>query len=311
MTLGRLHVGLVEGIEGEHVAGHRRGELPEKELRPDVVDVVEEDADHRVPRLAQPAEIGHGRLFAVEDRTDEHAIGAVHVHAARGLGDDGHDAPAFLAGTLGDELFRPVPEPGDPLRKEEGQLVPPGQAQDPQGRAKLGAVVGAQERDIGLPAGVGHGDGALEEPRCVDAEERPGHEAEDRERRETSPDGRFSREHLPERASQSRFVQGVAGIGDGDEVLPGLLAPEDGRGATVEVLEERERLHGGARFGGHDEEGPGRVDVPGQGCDGGRVGAVEDSQAQESLPCPEGGAQDLGRKGRAPHAKEQGTGVPC
>ena len=51
--LARLHVRLIERIDADDRAGHRRGHLPAEEFLADVVDVGDRDAHHRMSRALQ------------------------------------------------------------------------------------------------------------------------------------------------------------------------------------------------------------------------------------------------------------------
>jgi hypothetical protein len=48
LDLGRLHVGLVEGVDAHHRAGHSGGHLPGEELAEDLVEVGDLDVDDRM-----------------------------------------------------------------------------------------------------------------------------------------------------------------------------------------------------------------------------------------------------------------------
>ena len=54
----RLHVRLIERIDADDGAGHRRGHLPTEEFLTDVVDVGNRDAHHRLSRALQRVDCG-------------------------------------------------------------------------------------------------------------------------------------------------------------------------------------------------------------------------------------------------------------
>ena len=62
LDLGRLHVGLVEGVDAHHRAGHGGGDLPGKELAEDLVEVGNLDVDDRMPGGLKRRDLGVLRL---------------------------------------------------------------------------------------------------------------------------------------------------------------------------------------------------------------------------------------------------------
>ena len=83
--LARLDVGLIEGIQPERGAGHRRRHLPAEELGAEVHPVGEVDPQSAWPELARAATVASAGLAASADpralqsEVDEHPVEAVGV----------------------------------------------------------------------------------------------------------------------------------------------------------------------------------------------------------------------------------------
>ena len=79
LDLGCLDVGLVERIDAEDGAGHRRRHLEAEELLADMVDRLHDDADHGMAGRLQRGEffVMRGVVFALGADVDEEAVVAV------------------------------------------------------------------------------------------------------------------------------------------------------------------------------------------------------------------------------------------
>jgi hypothetical protein len=69
LDLGRLHVGLVEWIDAQEVAGNGRGHLPQEELPADVVEVGQAQRDNRVSGVGQRGHEGVSLVASPSSRT--------------------------------------------------------------------------------------------------------------------------------------------------------------------------------------------------------------------------------------------------
>ncbi len=114
----------------------------------------------------------------------------------------------------------------------------------------------------------------------VYAHQRGGQQPEERKRRITPADVRVVEEGLAETVLRGQVHQLAAGVGDGDEVRPGLVCAERFGGLIVEVFEEGERLRRAAGFGCHDVERAGGVVCCRRGQHRAGVGRVEHAQLE-------------------------------
>jgi hypothetical protein len=118
--LGRLHVGLVEGLHAEGDAGERGGHLPDHHGAAQPVGV-----GGGVHRHRGVARRGQGRAARLVVADEEEPVVAVDLGAAEGLAHDRHHAGAVLAQGLGHQLLEPEAEARHLGGQGDGELVPP------------------------------------------------------------------------------------------------------------------------------------------------------------------------------------------
>src|SRR5579885_3596567 len=311
VLLALLDVGFVEGIDVQDVACGGDGELPEEELRPQIVVIAQIIRDFRLTggdqRLDGVVELRI--LAAIEAQVDEDAIVAIVLWPAQLLAGDRDEAAPLLAGTLGDQLLDPEAEAGDAGGEGKGDLVAPLlRCQRSQGRAKPEAGV-ILRRMIG-PAFLHHLLRPREQLLDVDADQRAGDEAEVGERGIAAPDIRRVGEDVPEVVISGKLLQRRAGIGNGDETLPGI-GSDQAADFIIEVFELRQRFQRLARFRGDDEEGGIQIDLPLHRENRIRVGGVEDEEFQVAGCVTEGEAQHFRAEAAAAHAEQHGALVAC
>ncbi len=174
--LGRLDVGLVEGIDAQAMAGHRRRHLPQEELLPQVVQVPQAQAHHRMPGILEGLHSLVVGIVAVQPQVDEQPVVAIDIRRAQRLADHGQDALALLAGALGDELLHPITKVAKPRRGDKGHLVPASLGQLTQDRAQPGAVVVAIHRAVARLTVAGHGQRLLQQRLYVHSHQRRRHQ---------------------------------------------------------------------------------------------------------------------------------------
>ena len=193
-ALGELYVGLVEGVDAEGRSGHGHAHLPDEEERAEFLGPFKPYAQRRVAGRLERVEdarrlvgfsplLRFARRVPIEKQADEDPVLAVLVRRARRLGDDRDDAPALLAGALGEELLRPVRKRLPVGRREEGDLVAPREREFPQRRPEEEARVVA-----GLVLATVRGLGGLREKRGdVGPGERRRRQTERAQGREAAP----------------------------------------------------------------------------------------------------------------------------
>jgi len=172
---------------------------------------------------------------------------------------------------------------------------------EPQGGVLLGGHVGA--------AGHSHGAHAVEQPLEVDADEGGRDHAEEAEGRVPAADVAGVHEDGAEALVEGLLLERGALVGDGHEVMTGVLAVELAQ-ALVEVGVEARRLGGAAGLAGDHEQRALEVDGRRDGGHGGRVGGIEHVQVEVARPRAEDGAHDLGRQAGAAHAEQDRGAVP-
>ena len=249
--LGGLYVGLVEGRDLHEPAHERGGVLPQHEVAPDVHGVFE--------HVGALRHVGREhRSLAVERGV---GVGVVHHHGVHGLMvveqvdvdfDVRHDALAVLAEALCDELLHPQAEDAPRLGRDVGEAVGRGRGEvrDEEARELHGGVVQAV-----LGAHALHLCGAGHHVAHVQAAQGRRHQAEDRQRREAPAHGGLAEEHAAEGALAGELLQVAARVGDGHEVLAGLLLAELADNILPDDVVQRERLERAARLARHDEDG--------------------------------------------------------
>ena len=198
-----LDVGLVEGVDVEHGARHRDGELEAEELGAEV-----------------------GRL--VELDRDLVAVGAVTRLARRG-----HEPFPLLARRLGDQLLEPEPEAA---RLVEDDLVAPGLPARAQREPELEPGVRVLH-----PARVVHLLRPLEQARDVDPGERRRDEPERRQRGVAAADRRLARDDL-HAALGRQLLERRAGVGDDEKAVSAPADPLPEVVEMAARLDRRARL---------------------------------------------------------------------
>ncbi len=143
--LRRLDIGLVEGIDAQHHAGHGRRVLPRHEERAErsrQLDLVVVDLASRP---------------AVGDQThDLHIVGTLRQLRSIGADDHGENARAVLARRLGDQLLDPIAETHDVRAiRHDDELVasrfsPGDRCGQPKARIRLTVDGEGQRRRLGL-----------------------------------------------------------------------------------------------------------------------------------------------------------------
>ena len=163
-----------------------------------------------------------------------------------------HDALAVLAEALGDELLHPQAKDATGLGRDVGEAIGRGgrEVRDEEARELHGGVVQAV-----LGAHALHLGGARHHVAHVQAAQGRRHQAEDRERREAPAHGGLAEEHAAEGALACKLLQVASRVGDGHEVLAGLLLTELAHHIFPDDVVQRERLERAARLARHDEHG--------------------------------------------------------
>ena len=135
---------------------------------------------------------GFVRRIAIGGDGDKRAIVPIFVRAAERLVDHGQGAFAVLAGALGHELLDPEAERRERGRERQRQLVASlehgGADERAQGEPGIGVVL--------LPAAVRHGRAGRVELGGIRADERRGHESEERQRRKPPADVGWVHEYV-------------------------------------------------------------------------------------------------------------------
>ena len=145
----------------------------------EVVRIVQREGYHRVAGTGESVEARGAAVIGIagEGEFDEDSIVVVNAGIAQRLAVDGHDALAFLAGALGDELFDPGADGPEGGRGDEGELVAAGAGERTQSHTYGDGWVGV---DGGVGGGgLTGGDGAVEQRLKVDAGEGGGDESEE------------------------------------------------------------------------------------------------------------------------------------
>ena len=156
-----------------------------------------------------------------------------------------HDALAVLAEALCDELLHPQAEDAPRLGRDVGEAVGRGggEVRDEEACQLHGGVVQAV-----LGAHALHLGGASHHVAHVQAAQGRRYQAEDRQRRETPTNGGLAEEHAAEGALAGKLLQVAARVGDGHEVLAGLLLTELADNILPDDVIQRERLERAARL---------------------------------------------------------------
>ena len=128
-----------------------------------------------------------------------------------------------LAGGFGDQLLEPCAEIGDAGRSDERDFVAAQFAARAHDDAEHDSRILFD--GSGWLAGFDHFFGAVEELLGVDAHGGGGNHAEIRERGVAPANGRQSVEDVAEAVAFGDLLHLGAGIGDGDEVAAGFVAP--------------------------------------------------------------------------------------
>ena len=301
--LGGLHVGLVEGVHSQDGAGDGGGDLPAEELLADVGGVGDVDADHRRPG---PLQRRDGPVLLRRRRKgqpDVHEESILPDAARRSdrLAHHRHDPLPLLPEGLGHQLLDPVGQPGDPRRRDQGELVPAvagGRAQHDaqhEPRVLVAGPVGG--------TGVGHDERPVEQPRHAHAHGRGRNHPEVGERGEAAAHVGNTLVDLAESLALGLPLELGPRVGDGDEAAR-CLASQEASGPVEEVGEERRRLDRRPRLGRHDEERPAQVDLPLEGPDLRGHGGVEDAEDRVTRDAAEGAGEDVGAEARTPHSQD-------
>ncbi len=150
-----------------------------------------------------------------------------------------------------------------------------------------------------------HALGPVEQQGDIEPHDRRGHDAEVRQRRESTADGGYSGKHLAKAVLLGDELQLRARIGDRDKVLAGFPLTDDFLDPLEEVLLEDVRLEGVARLAGHDEEGGARICFPCVAADLCRIGRIEDMQLRITGHAAKGLPQHLRAQTRSSHSQQQ------
>ena len=307
--LGLLDVRLVEWIDPEDGAGDRRRHFPAEELAAKIDRVGDLDADHGVAGSLEIAGQGIGCRDGIpcgagEAEPDERPVGPEGRDGSGRFAVDRDDPDAALAGALGDELLRPGAERLDLGVGEERDLVAARLGQGAEGEPEAGA--GIQGR-IWLPAGAVHRGRRRKERVEVDPDQTRRHEPHIRERGVAAADVGRVEEHCPKAVVVGDRLEALAGVGDRDHELPGVLVarrparPEGVLDPVPGVGLEGERLGRRAGLARNDEQGGEWVEIVDDCGDGRGVGRVEDPQIQPTLARPERPDEDFRSEAAAAH----------
>ena len=207
-----------------------------------------------------------------------------------------------LAGALGDELLDPQAEARRPGRRRRTSACRGRRARARRSRARATGP-GLVSRRVEVRAGLLGGRGALEQRVDRRADQRRGHEPEQRQRRVAPADVRVVLE--ASRGSRARAASSSSEL-PGSVIAMNWLPSGDQR---VEVLEERQRLDRAARLGRDDEQRVLEVDLA-PAPRGSPPGSVESSTCRSSASVgrAERPPEHLGREARAAHPEQHGVG---
>ncbi len=268
-----MHVGLVEGVDAEQRPGDRDRELPAEELLAQIIAVCQPQMHNGLAGVFQ-------RLHAlvllcagpfVRPHIDEEAIPPIDVRIAQRLTFHRDDAATLFARALRNQLLDPVAKGRNRGRGHNGHLVVPLQCQAAHDRAEPHTRILAR-RHVPL-ARLLHAHRTIEQPRDIDADDRRRHESEEREGGIAAANVSGIPEDVAEGELLRHLIQFRARIGDGDELRSRLGGAERLR-LGVEILELRERFERAPRFGGHQEERVGQVDLLLDALDGGGISGI-------------------------------------
>ncbi len=134
----------------------------------------------------------------------------------------------------------------------------------------------------GRRAGVHHFLGAIKKLRDVESLNRAGNHAEIRKRGIAPADARRAEENVAETIGFGHLLHMRAGIGDGDEVLPGFGGADGLLHAFEEILLENIRLERAARLAGDDENCFREIELGFDGFDLRRIGGIENVKLRKA-----------------------------
>jgi hypothetical protein len=300
--LGRLHIGLVEGVHPQPPAGAGRGRFPKVQEGSQVPPGIRIERNPGGPAALGHTEPVRGRPGFPGVQEGEDSVFTGHGMPVREPAGDGQDSFPFLAGALRQELLQPVRERGQFRGMEQDQLVPSHRRRLAQENPQLQPPGGARLRFPPLPLrGLG---GVLPQPAGRASRQGGGHEAEQGQGGKAAADVRVIQEDSPEAEDLGERGQAAARVGDRDEMAAGPLRSEPVCGAAIEMFQQGQGLDGPSRLGGGDEKGLLRRETIREGSDRHRVRRVEDLQGQTPLRAQEPGEHVRGEAGPS-HAQEE------
>ena len=123
-VFGLLHVWLVEDIDPQDRTRDRDRIFPPKELGAQAQWVAELERYHGVPGFTQRRQAGGiGVRPAGQGQPHEEPVMAIDLRRSQRLVGHRHEALAFFAGALGDQLLRPDPEASHRGRRDDRDLI--------------------------------------------------------------------------------------------------------------------------------------------------------------------------------------------
>ena len=118
------------GQHGEDHGRHRGGELPAEELGPQIVGILEDDADNRMTSALEFAQtLGAAANTFTDTEVNEDAIPAVARWSGQRPVSHRNQTLAVFTQTLGQKLLEPETEAGDRAIHHQSDLVASGQRQ--------------------------------------------------------------------------------------------------------------------------------------------------------------------------------------
>ena len=244
-----MYVRLIERIDAEELARHRRRELPAEHLRAEVARVFDFEGGGRVARLHKGRDRLGGLPACPPADAREEAVLAVHLRRPRRLSLDRQNALPVLPSAFGDQLLDPHAEAADRVSDEEGHLVP--------ARERRGSDRGAKAQAGVLgpfpSAHFGHARGSSQHLGDIGSGEGGGNEAEVGKRGVAAADLRVPGKDAPDPAPRGLLLQGRPRVRDDNEAFP-RSGPEGLLDAAVEVVEEDVGLERRAGLRRHHEK---------------------------------------------------------
>ena len=289
-VLGRLYVGLVEGVDPK--LGTRRGDGDfeghvERTHVEGLAQVEHEDGNTRCTDQCHVVVV-----LAREPQVQDDAVKPVLIRVAQRLAGDRDDALAILAQTLGHQLLGPQPERSDTWVGNDGELVAPRPGQCGECHAQPWAI---RPLARGSSAVEHVGDGHPGQSHRDEAEQGEGREP-------ATHVGHVLGHHAPALVGGANG-QRSARVGDGHKAV----APRLTQGVLDEQTHMRgecQRLCRGTALARDDGQTRGGVNALSNTGDGHRVGGIEHAQLN-AVTMAECAAGDLGRQARPAHAQNE------